>query len=211
LISLDLDKNAEASKYLNIASSEIERISKLVMQLRDLYRTRGPDHMQSVGLPELLETIHLLVEPQLVKRRVIWEILPNHGDLNVWGSKDQLKQVFLNLSINSIEAMQASGGKIQISFIHDLNLSRVAARIQDTGPGIQPDYLDKIYDPFFTTKTSGTGLGLAITYDIIQKHGGRIEVQSEVGRGTVFTVWLPQVSGEGGINPLNSLPGAPSI
>ena len=102
----------------------------------------------------------------------------------------ELEQVFLNLLLNAADAVGDSG-TIRLSTFCDAARARV--EVADDGSGIAPADLARVFDPFFTTKPvgKGTGLGLAISYEIVQRHGGEIEVRSELGRGTVFSVWLP--------------------
>jgi signal transduction histidine kinase len=104
----------------------------------------------------------------------------------------QINQVFLNLITNAAQALPATGGEITLTTRADGG--GVAVEVADNGKGIAPEVLPKIFDPFFTTKEigKGTGLGLSISYKIVQQHGGRIEVASEPGKGTRFTVWLPE-------------------
>ena len=104
----------------------------------------------------------------------------------------QINQVFLNLITNAAQALPATGGAITLSTRDEAG--GVAVEVADNGKGIPADVLPKIFDPFFTTKEvgKGTGLGLSISYKIVEQHGGRITVASEVGKGTTFTVWLPQ-------------------
>jgi signal transduction histidine kinase len=104
--------------------------------------------------------------------------------------RDQIKQVVLNLCLNAVEAMPNSG-TLTVSTNYDSKKSRVMFKICDTGAGIPDDVLPNIFDPFVTTKEIGTGLGLSITYDIIRRHNGHIEVDSKLGKGSQFTVWLP--------------------
>ncbi|OGO02013.1 MAG: hypothetical protein A2Y90_05865 [Chloroflexi bacterium RBG_13_52_12] len=108
---------------------------------------------------------------------------------------NQLVQVFVNLVVNAVQAMK-EGGKLTIGVTQDEDWVRVNFR--DTGCGIPPENMDKIFTPFFTTKdeVKGVGLGLAISYGIVERHGGRIDVQSEVGTGSTFTVLLPAYQGE---------------
>jgi signal transduction histidine kinase len=103
----------------------------------------------------------------------------------------QINQVFLNLITNAAQALPATGGEIMLTTRDDGG--GVTVEVSDNGKGIPPEVLPKIFDPFFTTKEvgKGTGLGLSISYKIVEQHGGRIEVASEVGKGTKFTVWLP--------------------
>ena len=107
-------------------------------------------------------------------------------------SPSQVNQVFLNLLTNAAQATPESGGEITVrTLLRDAE--HVAVEVIDNGHGIPPEVLKKIFDPFFTTKAvgKGTGLGLSISYKIIESHGGRIEVSSEEGKGTCFTVVLP--------------------
>jgi len=101
---------------------------------------------------------------------------------------DQLTQVFLNLIVNAVEAM-SDGGDLTIATL--VENGRVHVRIDDTGPGLNPEEAKRIFEPFYTTKRSGTGLGLAISYGIVQRHGGEITVESLPGSGATFSVWLP--------------------
>jgi two-component system NtrC family sensor kinase len=102
-----------------------------------------------------------------------------------------LQQVFLNLFINAIQAMP-DGGSLLIK-VHTEDGHWLKIEIEDTGLGIEPEHLPRIFDPFYTTKEvgRGTGLGLSVTYGIIEKHGGHIEAHSQKGQGTSFTITLP--------------------
>jgi len=103
--------------------------------------------------------------------------------------RDQMKQVILNLSLNAIENMD-QGGELHIgteTFDDDILLS-----VSDTESGIESQDLVHVFEPFFTTKEGGTGLGLSITYDIVQNHRGRIDIETQPGTGSTFKVWLPK-------------------
>lgn len=102
----------------------------------------------------------------------------------------QLNQVFMNLLVNAAHAITDRG---TITIGSGTVGDQVWVAVSDTGSGISPDVLGRIFDPFFTTKPvgQGTGLGLSLSYSIVRRHGGRIEVESEVGVGTTFRVWLP--------------------
>jgi len=109
--------------------------------------------------------------------------------------KDQIQQTFINLALNAIEATDA-GGSVVLSSQFKPETGIIHIDISDTGCGISKENLDKIFDPFFTTRETGTGLGLAITHGIIEQHGGKISVESAIGKGTRFTIMLPVKQGE---------------
>ena len=109
----------------------------------------------------------------------------------VEGVPNQLKQVFLNICLNAIDAMEPAGGRLLIDFKFSQDDSQVGICFKDSGPGLPPEVKAKLFEPFTTTKEKGLGLGLVICYDIIQKHHGHIEVESEPGEGAAFIIWLP--------------------
>lgn len=163
------------------------RITSIVKSLRNFARLDESEE-KSVNLHEGIDsTLTLLVHE--LKKGV--EIVKNYGDLpNVVCFPSQLNQVFMNLLNNAISAME---GKGTIAITTERDGEHVVLRFTDTGMGIAPENLDRIFDPGFTTKGVGvgTGLGLAICYRIVQDHHGTIEVRSEVGKGTEFTLRLP--------------------
>jgi two-component system NtrC family sensor kinase len=132
---------------------------------------------------------------QLQHVQVVKELAPSLPE--IIADFDQLQQVFTNLIMNAIQAMP-EGGKLTIRTSADDTQLKVA--VQDTGCGIPAENMRKLFTPFFTTKreVKGVGLGLAVSYGIIQRHHGRIEVQSKVGEGTTFAVFLPIHHEEGG-------------
>jgi len=110
----------------------------------------------------------------------------------IYGDRQQLEQVFLNLVLNALDAMP-DGGVLRIKVFNTGDRDSVAITFEDTGVGIPQQHLRDIFDPFFTSKKAakGTGLGLSVSLGIVQRHGGDMRVESEVGKGTVFTVLLP--------------------
>ncbi len=180
--------------YLAMASSEIDRISKLVASLREIYRQPKPMTSQTLEISQILADVHMLLEPHLEHHKIIWQQEPAKDPLWVNAIIDHLKQVFLNISLNAIDAMQPDGGTLTVSTSLDSEKNEVAVIISDTGCGIEKENLTKIFEPFFTTKEAGSGLGLSICYEIMQQHSGRITVESEPGKGSTFSVWLPQVA-----------------
>ncbi len=108
----------------------------------------------------------------------------------VSGDFGQLRQAVVNVVMNACEAMGKTGKLVVRTRAIDRG-RRAEIQVQDTGPGIAPEHLQKIFDPFFTTKDRGTGLGLSVVYGIVERHGGKIEIDSKIGKGTVVTIRLP--------------------
>jgi two-component system NtrC family sensor kinase len=109
---------------------------------------------------------------------------------SILAAPDQLQQVFLNLILNAVDAMP-DGGRLRVSAVRTDAPEGVAVRIADTGIGISAEHLPRLFEPFHTTRPDGLGLGLYVSRNIVEQHGGRIEVESALGEGTAFTVWLP--------------------
>jgi two-component system sensor histidine kinase HydH len=142
-----------------------------------------------------VEEIRQLVEPQaraagIVLEQAIPATLPE-----VRADRDRLKQVLLNLVLNALEAMP-SGGRLGLEAA--VSPSGLVLTVADTGGGIPPELLPRVFEPYVTTKTRGLGLGLAIARRIVEAHGGRIEAESRAGQGTRFRVTLPRDGAGGG-------------
>ncbi|HVU14930.1 MAG TPA: ATP-binding protein, partial [Phototrophicaceae bacterium] len=143
--------------------------------------------LRSLDMKHLLEGIIKLNQKFFEHERV--QIETKFADTPpVFGSKDQLEAVFMNLALNAEAAME-KGGRLTIK-THTEDDQAVIEFI-DTGIGIPKENLDKVFDPFFSTKPTGTGLGLFVCYSVVEGHHGKIEVDSKVGKGTRFTIHLP--------------------
>ncbi len=143
---------------------------------------------EQVALAPLVQETLTLLGGDCVKRHVQVEAsVP--AQMCVLGDRTRLKQVLLNLCLNSLDAMDEQGGRLVIEVARQD--SQIMLTVRDTGKGIAPQKLSKVFDPFFTTKETGTGLGLAVVQGIIQEHNGRIAITSTVGKGTTVTVRLP--------------------
>lgn len=181
--------DAQDLQDLDVIVRETTRVREIVRGLLDFAR-ESPSARNPIDINEVIRNTLRLVRSQKEFRNItIHEYLGEELSL-VRGDKNQLQQVLLNLSLNACEAMDG-GGTLAISTLHRDN--RVAIIVHDTGHGIAKEHMETIFDPFFTTKPvgKGTGLGLSVSYGIIQKHEGTIEVESEVGKGTTFTITLP--------------------
>jgi PAS domain S-box-containing protein len=187
-----------AVEYLKMASTEANRISDLVAQLRGTYAS-GSKAIVRVNVLTLLLEVHDLLAPQLKKNQVEWCQGDGLQPYTVLAVRNNLKQVFINLCLNAMEAMEADqGGKLTVSLRSSADSQRVGVNFHNTGPLISEEAMPFIFDPFFTTKRNGTGLGLSISYDIIRQHQGEILVESMPEKGVTFTVWLPLVLDEEG-------------
>ncbi|HMF55765.1 MAG TPA: ATP-binding protein [Pyrinomonadaceae bacterium] len=169
-----------------------ERASDIVNNLLNFSRTGSATEFADLDLHRVLDDTLQLLEPQLRRSQI--EIARDYGASlpRVFGNAGKLQQVFTNLILNARDAIPA-GGRIKLSMRSNSDDESVTIEIVDTGIGIAPENVAKIYDPFFTTKGigRGTGLGLAVTYGIVQEHSGHITVESAPGKGTTFRITLP--------------------
>ncbi|MGA2958857.1 MAG: Cache 3/Cache 2 fusion domain-containing protein [Thermodesulfobacteriota bacterium] len=196
VIRENLDKENENQNRLGLIQRCHERIAKIINHLRDFSR-QSKFAFRKMDINEPIENALLITGQQLLNHgiRVIKNFSPNLP--KIWGDVNQLEQVFLNLMSNARDAMgkmerkkelTISTGLISRNGWNDMEIS-----FKDTGSGIPEENLDKIFEPFFSTKEvgKGTGLGLSICYGIIEAHGGHIEVESKLDEGTTFRVILP--------------------
>jgi two-component system NtrC family sensor kinase len=166
----------------------IVRVKTIVQNLKDFSHSGTADEWHYSDLHNGLDSTLLIVNNEIKYKS---EVVKEYGDIpNVECLLSQLNQVFMNLLVNAAHAIQERG---IITVRTGCEGEEVWVEITDTGQGVPPENLKKIFDPFFTTKPigKGTGLGLSVSYGIVQKHHGRMEVQSEVGKGSAFRVWLP--------------------
>lgn len=184
----DAFKKEEALDYLSKMESEVGRCSRIIRNLLDFSRQSEP-RFKLVDINQVLEQVLAMVghQAQLQNVDVVRELSPSLP--KVMADSDKLQQVFTNLTLNAIQAM-SGGGKMTLRT--SVANSEVRIDVQDTGCGISKENLAKLFTPFFTTKEkgSGVGLGLAVVRGIIERHKGEIKVQSEVGKGTTFSVYL---------------------
>ena len=178
-----------ALAHVEIIESEIRRLDEVVQGFLKFTR---PEELRlaPVSLPDLFNEIMPLVEPEAQAHhvKVVVDVPASLPPVN--GDASMLRQAFLNLAINGCQAMP-NGGTLRL-VCAPASGGRVEARVEDTGMGIPPEHLQKIFDLYFTTKDHGTGIGLSMVYRIIQMHDGEVEVQSTPGSGTTFRILLPR-------------------
>ena len=180
------DKNV---RFLEIARKETERVSHIIRQM--LGFARQPGEVDWVDVNQLLEETLVLLEKKLKQSRIRVSRILDQRLPKIRARSDQLRQVFLNLIINAQQAIQADGEiKISTAMYEQALQPSIVIQMSDTGAGISEDDQPRIFEPFFSTGKKGTGLGLWVTQDIVRQHGGRIEVSSQVGKGTAFSIIL---------------------
>ncbi|MEK7442454.1 MAG: PAS domain S-box protein [Chloroflexota bacterium] len=190
LVKQEANLSGQAQDDLLVALSEADRMAELIGRLRETYRPTLAEKFQDGSLNVLVIETQRLIATHIRTRNITFDFSADPQLPLIACVHDEIKQVLLNLSLNAVEAM-GNGGRLGISTGHDADKSEVWVSVSDTGAGIDPTTIANIFDPFFTTKEGGTGLGLFITHEIVQKHGGRIEVQSQRGVGTTFKVTFP--------------------
>lgn len=184
-----LSENSPDKDRFILVQNELNRITQLVNQFVLLSKPDSPQ-MKPISAYTLLEEFINFIKPEALLKGINIEYKPLHEDLLVRVDKNQLTQVFINLSQNAFCAME-SGGTLRIEYRLCDN-DAVEFHFIDDGIGISEEHLDKILDPFFTTREEGTGLGLPICYQIITAHHGELKILSEKHKGTTVIVRLPQ-------------------
>jgi two-component system sensor histidine kinase HydH len=179
----------EDQQTADIMIQEVDRLNRVVGQLLEFARPITVNK-QRISLPDLLKDSIKLIEEQAAAKGVSVQIQNAAGTDSAWGDPDRINQILLNLYLNAIDAME-SGGELKVALSSNMANSEIYIKISDTGWGISPEHLPKIFDPYFTTKSTGTGLGLAIAHNIVDALGGKITVESVKQKGTTFTVALP--------------------
>lgn len=191
-LSEELSEGDPRREYLERIIKEIDRLNDL---LRTFFTFAKPRQLDLIRcqLPEIIKEVKGLLIKEAEKNRItIKEVYADklplvHLDFN------QMQQVFMNLFLNALQTMP-EGGELTVEVDRkDSQSGWLQVRVKDTGKGIIPEHLPKIFDPFFTSKSKGLGLGLSITHKIIEAHGGKIEVENAPGKGATFILNLPVV------------------
>lgn len=198
-LSNDFDVESEKGQMMHELLNETERINKIVQGLLSFARPSELNSME-VNLEQLINQTLLLVNNTLKKQRIEVEFEYFTEQTTIMGDAEQLKQVCLNIILNAVEAMKENDEShprtlyisIEEGTLIDVRSRYLLISFEDTGKGIDEEDIENVFNPFFTTKEEGTGLGLAICFGIINRHKGELEVRSTLGKGTCFTIKLPQ-------------------
>ena len=174
-------------QYLDVAKGEINRLDYIVTQFLQAIRP-APLQLKMVSLNDAVEKTLELLRPEIENRGVAVKTKLSQNLTATPADATQLQQVLVNLVKNAMQAM-TTGGTLTLQTGETSD--SVWVSVADTGGGIPQERINRIFEPFYTTKKKGTGLGLMIVQRIVRAHNGRIELESNVGRGTTFRIWLP--------------------
>ncbi len=189
LANTDFDYlQSDLKDLIDESVSGLQRVIRIIQLLKDFSRSGG-DEFAEVDVHQCIESTLNIINNEIKYKATVVKTLNASGTIR--GLENQLNQVFTNLLVNASHAIKEKG-QITVA-TRDVD-DGIEIEIGDNGVGISEENMKRIFEPFFTTKPVGvgTGLGLSVSHDIVQKHHGSIAVRSEIGKGTVFSVWLPR-------------------
>jgi signal transduction histidine kinase len=196
MLAKQLKGDARLGPVLDKITQQSFRAAEIANGLLNFSRTSTTE-FRDTNLNQVIRDTLSLLDHQFKTAQIVIDLELAKELPVIHGNPGKLQQVFLNLLLNAKEAMP-SGGRLRVSTLHNRGDNYVAALVNDSGSGIAPEHLKRIYDPFFTTKNvprsgdrRGTGLGLSVSYGIIQEHAGKIHVESAIGAGTTFHLEFP--------------------
>lgn len=184
----ELEENQDAIEGLKIIEEEVQRANLVIQGLLDIARP-AENNFIDINLYDLLKSIEGLMKRYAKQYKTILDLQSPENKVVISGDWEKLKQAFINIILNGIQAMP-KGGRIVINILTKADHIEVA--LSDNGVGIEPNSIERVFSPFYTTKAQGTGLGLSITRRIIHEHGGQINLKSSKGIGTEVNVILPK-------------------
>ncbi|MDD2401859.1 MAG: ATP-binding protein [Clostridia bacterium] len=192
---LENDKISEVSskrkEYLSIIDNEIVRLNDLLNDLLQYTKPTQP-HLIRNDIEKIINDSKIILDPHFINHKIEFSTNIAKDMPEIYCDYNQIKQVIINIVFNAIDAMEKSTRKcLKVETIYDLKY--IYIKIKDTGVGMSREIAEKVYDPFFTTRNCGTGLGLSICYSIVHSHSGKINIKSELGKGTEFIICLPKV------------------
>ncbi|MGG0730324.1 ATP-binding protein [Bacillus paramycoides] len=183
----------DQEKYFDLMLSEIERIEAILQEFLSIAKT-DEIPTEKKNIYKIFENVVSLINTKAIMTNIQVELIADSSEIIIECSENQLKQVFINILQNSIEAMP-DGGKISIH-MKEMNEDGVIIDIVDAGIGIPEERIKRLGEPFYSTKEKGTGIGLMLSYKIIESHQGAISIMSDVGVGTTVTIYLPKTQSE---------------
>jgi two-component system, NtrC family, sensor histidine kinase HydH len=183
------DHGSDARQAAAVMVQEVDRLNRAITELLNF---AGPTDLkcQSIDLNPLITRSIQLIQTDAANQNIHIDLQLAEAICPVWIDPDRLAQCLLNLYLNAIEAMEAGGGTLTVR-CEQKRENQVHLSISDTGRGISADELNKIFDPYFTTKKKGTGLGLAIVHKIVEAHQASLKVTSVLGQGTTMILQIP--------------------
>jgi signal transduction histidine kinase len=187
LRDLDSEKREALQESLRVARAEVSRLDRIVSQFLEALRPTPP-RMELLSANPIVEESVRFMSTEIQNCGISVEVNLARNLPRVWLDRDQMKQVFFNLIKNALQAMTRGG---RLTLTTEATPDDVLISVADSGAGIPPERIGRIFDPYQTTRREGSGLGLMIVRRIVQEHGGAIDVDSRVGKGTVFRVRLP--------------------
>jgi len=196
LLKMKITDRPEALEHVSTITSQVRRLDEVVQGL--LKFTRPEDvRLQPVAVRPLFDSVMPIVRAEAAKNRIDVVVDCPSDVPAIWGDRGMLEQALLNLALNACQAMP-DGGRLRLSAAVGKD-RRVEISVEDSGVGISPEHLERIFDLYFTTKPKGSGIGLSLVYRAVQLHDGEIEVQSSPGHGTTFRIRLPRAANAGTI------------
>ncbi|MBA1334201.1 MAG: GAF sensor signal transduction histidine kinase [Firmicutes bacterium] len=196
LMEKELNAHEGISEYTGIVKEQADRQNKIIQELLDFAKPAVPQ-LVPVDLNQLLDSVMTFTRAYLKDSNVVLSIEKEKELPKILADGEKIKQVILNLILNGVQAMP-DGGELKIKTYS--TEGKTVIEFSDTGVGIPQENLEKIFNPFFTTRDGGTGLGLAIAHQIVKMHQGTLEARSVRGKGATFTVTIPAMQSEGDAN-----------
>jgi two-component system sensor histidine kinase PilS (NtrC family) len=188
LLKKEIDRDSPDRKLMEIVLHETDRLNKLITDFL-LYARPSPRSIQPIQMDQLFQNLAVMVKTKAAQVELVLEMEP---DMIIYSDPRLVEQIFWNLTNNALESMP-DGGRLVIKGKNETRNSRAGVWLSfaDTGMGIPSENLNRIWDPFFTTKENGTGLGLSTIWRIVEEMSGEVSVESSPGSGSNFEIWLP--------------------
>jgi two-component system sensor histidine kinase FlrB len=185
------DANLQEDERVRFTDKALGRLRHLEALIKDMlvFVRGGKNAQENIRVSGLVAEVQLVMEPQMAEREIKFVVYDNSVGLSVLGSREALAGAMTNLLANAMQACDP-GGKVALT-VEPETVNQMLFKVTDNGRGIAPEILERLFEPFFTTRTEGTGLGLAIVREVAQIHGGDVTVQSKPGAGSTFSLRLP--------------------